>query len=430
MGFPKLKGLGVEMIQKKKSKINRYSVTTILFILLVYFYFIGMLIHSKAIESTVRTSMEKVTENDSKDPFDVIETFFSCCDAAFADNVYDKFTMIDINGLFQRILQRKIVNDVDSRHTVYQLDNGQLTYYYPGFGVNIAHKNIRVLSEYLDSVGTQLLYVQAPLKINKYDNQLPYGLTDYPNQNTDNFLKGLDKLEIDYVDFREVIQGTFSDYEALFYDTDHHWKTETGFWAYTYLMDYMKHNYGFSYDERNVNSDNFTSVTIKDSFIGSLANRVGTWYAGVDDFTFIYPNFDTSFTYDKYYPYGIVKDYTRVGSFTDTLFFKERMENGDKALAYRDNCYFNGNPALVNITNNNIPDGKLLVVQDSFGKSITPFLALNFHQIDVLDLRDYKGMTLLDYVKENHYDYVMIIYSPSCFSKGLYYQQFKFYDYK
>lgn len=417
-------------MRKLKLKVNRYCVTTILFILLIYLYFIGMIIQWNTIESTVRTSMEKITDNDSAEVFDVIEAFFSQCDTAFTNNVYDKFTMININGFFQRTLQRKIVNDVNSSHTVYQLDNGQLTYYYPQYGVNTAHRNIRVLSEYLNSVGTQLLYVQAPLKINKYDNQLPYGLMDYPNQNADSFLKGLDKLKIDYVDFREVFQSRFSNYEALFYDTDHHWKTETGFWAYTYLMDYMKYNYGFAYDERNVNSDNFTRHTLQDSFIGSLANRVGTWYAGVDDFTFIYPNFDTSFTYDKYYPYGLVKHYTRVGSFSDTLLFKERIGNVDKALAYRDNCYFDGNPALVNITNDNVLDGKLLVVQDSFGKSVTPFLALNFHQIDVLDLRDYKGMTLLDYVKENQYDYVMIIYSPSCFSKGLYYQQFKFYDYK
>lgn len=418
------------MIQRLKSKMNRYTVTAFLFILLIYFYFLGMVIQMNNIKSSVHSSMVELLEEENQDPAKLLDTFFNECDSAFIDHVYDDFTLININGFFQRVIQKKIINDIDDNHTVYQLSNGQLTYYYPTFGVNVAHKNIKVLNEYLNSVGTELLYVQAPLKINKYENQLPYGLADFPNQNADSFLKGLDKLNIDYVDFREVIHDTFSNYEELFFDTDHHWKTETGFWAYTYLMDYMENNYAINYDKKNGNTNNFSFVTWKDSFIGSLGNRAGTWYAGVDDFTFIYPNFDTSFTYIKYYDYGIEKEYTRVGPFTDTILFKERMEHAEEALVYRDNCYFNGNPALVKITNDNVSKGKLLVVQDSYGKSVTPFLALNFHQTDVLDLRDFKGMTLLDYVKENHYDYVMIIYSPSCFSAELYYKQFKFYDYK
>lgn len=417
------------MASKTKHNLIRYNITAVFFIIIIFFYLFGMLKNFKTIKETVLSSVQKTVALEDSDTLDIVKSFISASDTAFTDNVFDKFTLININGLFNRILLKKSIYDVASSHTVYRLGNGQLTYYYPLFGVNIAHKNIKKLQEYLDSVGTELLYVQAPLKINKYNNQLPHGLKDYPNLNTDNFLLGLDKLNIDYIDLREVFHEEHFFYTDLFYNTDHHWKTETGFWVYTYLMDYINTHYGITYDRHFIDDENFTYVTLKDSFIGSLANRAGTWYAGIDDFTYIYPNFETNFTWNKYAGDMTLK-LSRSGSFDETILFKERCINPRTALAYRDNCYFDGNPALVKITNNKVENGRILVVQDSFGKSVTSFLALSFHQVDVLDLRDFTKITLLDYLKQNTYDMVIILYSPSCFSSGLYYEQFKFYEYE
>lgn len=417
------------MKQNNKFKFNRYTVTAILFIGMLFFYFAGMLVNYKTVKSTIKSSMSSVTSDDSSSTIDIVKSFISGTEAALNDAVYDKMTLINTNGLFNRIIQKKMINDVVSYNTVYKLNNGQLTYHYPEFGVNIAHKNMAKLKEYLDTVGTELLYVQAPYKVDKYDNQLPHKLPDYPNANADKFLAGLDKLGINYIDFRKVIHDNNFVYEDLFFNTDHHWTTETGFWAYTYLMDYMGDNYGVNYDARNVDKSNFTFTTLEDSFIGSLANRTGTWYAGIDDFTYIYPNFDTSFSWTKYYKMG-TKGPTRVGSFEETILFKERVQDLGVPVAYRDNCYFNGNPAIAKITNDNVEDGRVLVVQDSFGKPVSAFLSLNFHQVDVMDLRDYKEMNLIDYLKENEYDYVIVLYNPSVFKQSTYYSQFKFYDYK
>ncbi|WP_066715613.1 DHHW family protein [Clostridium sp. Marseille-P299] len=412
------------MLQKLKTNLNRYTITSILFLIIIFFYLIGMIINSDSVKSSIKTSIEKV---ESESSADILKAFVNGTDSAFNNAVFDKITLLNANGLFNRILQKKMVTDVVEHNNVYKLDNGQLTYLYDNWGMSLAHKNMRKLNEYLSSVGTKLLYVQAPYKVDKYDNQLPHGRVDYPNLNTDKFLAGLDKLGIDYIDFREVIHDSNFTYEDLFFNTDHHWTTQTGFWAYTYLMNYMGENYGVKYDERNVKEENFNFVTLKDSFVGSLANRVGYWYAGIDDFTYIYPKFDTSYTWERYFKYGSL-DITRTGAFEDTVLFKERVVETKEPQAYRDNCYFNGNPALARITNNDVKDGRVLVIQDSFGKPVSSFLSLNFHQVDVLDLRDYRKMYLLDYVKENQYDYVIFIYNPSVFKRSTYYVSFRFED--
>ncbi len=410
------------MLLKFKNTMNRYTVTAILFLIIIFFYLFGMIINSDVVKSSIKTSISKV---ESESSADVLKAFVNGTNSAFNSAVYEKDTLLNINGLFNRIIQKKMVTDVVEHNNVYKLDNGQLTYLYDNWGMSLAHKNMRKLSEYLDSVGTKLLYVQAPYKVDKYDNQLPHGRTDYPNLNTDKFLAGLDVLGIDYIDFRKVIHDNNFNYEDLFFVSDHHWTTETGFWAYTYLMDYMAKNYGTQFDPRNVDENNFHFNTLKNSFVGSLANRVGHWYAGIDDFTYIYPKFETNYTWERYYKYGRLA-LTRTGEFEDTVLFKERVVETKEPQAYRDNCYFNGNPALARITNHDVEDGRVLVIQDSFGKPVSSFLSLNFHQVDVLDLRDYRKMYLLDYLKENEYDYVIIIYNPSVFKRSTYYVSFRF----
>ena len=68
-------------------------------------------------------------------------------------------------------------------------------------------------------------------------------------------------------------------------------------------------------------------------------------------------------------------------------------------------------PAL-KITNNKVADKKLIVFRDSYGSSIIPFLAENYHEVIVLDLRYVKFANLqnLDIDLTNPDD-VLFIYS-------------------
>lgn len=87
---------------------------------------------------------------------------FSKTESVINDSIPGKLSLIDWNGLTQRLLLKRMIPEPNDNNTVYKMDNGQLTYTYPDIGVRIAHKNFTVLNRYLKSVGTKLLYVQAP----------------------------------------------------------------------------------------------------------------------------------------------------------------------------------------------------------------------------------------------------------------------------
>ena len=441
------------MDNKKNSLHIGRLITAILFLLVIMFYFIILWMNSPKIileiKSSVKNSFIENVDQDFENGQlndEVIEdrtiatktsfseklgNIFSKTESVINDSIPGKLSLIDWNGLTQRLLLKRMIPEPNDNNTVYKMDNGQLTYTYPDIGVRIALKNFTVLNRYLKSVGTKLLYVQAPYKVNQDNNELPYGLEDYPNKNADKLLEGLQKLNIDFIDFREVFSNNFLDYKKLFYNTDHHWTTETAFFAYQYLLDYMEKNYGFQYNKQTYNGANYNQLTLKQSFIGSLANRVGKWYAGIDDFTFIYPKFKTKLTYMKYDANGSLY-LVRNGIFEESVFYPERMDNPDTPLAYRDNCYLGGNPDLGRIINHKVHKGKILFVQDSFGKPIASFMALNFHEVDIIDLRYFTESYLMDFIKDETipYDYVVILYNPSALKRSTYYRQFRFYDYE
>ena len=68
----------------------------------------------------------------------------------------------------------------------------------------------------------------------------------------------------------------------------------------------------------------------------------------------------------------------------DNMFFREHLDESDKYLTFLD-----GNHSLVTIKTGN-PGGKLLLIKDSFAHCAAPFLAENFSEIYMIDLRYFK----------------------------------------
>ncbi len=56
----------------------------------------------------------------------------------------------------------------------------------------------------------------------------------------------------------------------------------------------------------------------------------------------------------------------------------------------------------------------LLILRDSYADSLIPFLLDDFSQIHLMDLRYYRA-GLSEYLKNNHIDEILVIYSVSNF---------------
>ena len=95
------------------------------------------------------------------------------------------------------------------------------------------------------------------------------------------------------------------------------------------------------------------------------------------------------------------KDSKKLSSY----FSYEQLENDDEYPVFLD-----GNHSLVRIKNSNVTGGKLIVVKDSYGHTIVPFLSQNYSEIIMVDMRYYKKEISALAEKEKA-DGILFIYS-------------------
>ena len=82
------------------------------------------------------------------------------------------------------------------------------------------------------------------------------------------------------------------------------------------------------------------------------------------------------------------------------------MSNAGKHAKYY--VFLYGDNALTEIINHDIPDGKnCVVIKDSFGNPLVPFLTQNYHKVYALDFRHYKGVNLQEFVEAYEIDDVI-----------------------
>lgn len=317
-----------------------------------------------------------------------------------------KTKFIELNGLFNMILDKRVVDDVDKSYNVAKLNNGYLTFTNPKIDIKgYADKTIE-FNKFLSEKNIPLLYIQAPYKISKSDPQLPTGFVNYTNENDDNLLSELSKANIKTLDFREEIVKDNLNHYDMFFKTDHHWTPESGLWAAKKVSNLLRDDYGFKINEDNYNLDNYNIETYKNWFLGSQGRRVGVTYTGDDDINIITPKFKTDFNFSV--PTANIK---RSGEFKDAMFSYDLINKKDYYNLNPYEAYIGGDYNLNLITNNDSPNNKkILLVRDSFSCVMTPFLAMSCKNLDTIDLRYYTA-SIKSYIDKNKPDIVILMYS-------------------
>lgn len=324
----------------------------------------------------------------------------------YTQSLFGKSYFVEVLGTFNKLLNKKIVLDNEERYTVYLMSNGQLTQNYVGYDTTGFAESYLLFADQIKDAGIPLLYVQAPFKLDKYNNELPYGISDETNPLADNLLRIISEKNDTY-DLREVIHNQDMDYSSLFYSTDHHWTAETGLWASSLLASKLIDLYGLDLDNSHLSRYNYSFTTYKDYFLGSQGKRTGISFSGLDDFVLIEPKYYTDYTVTI-----PVLDIERTGSYSDTLLFKEYMGrdyfNDDPGRVYTGDNY-----SLMVIENHLADnDTKVLLIKDSYSKSVIPSFASTCQELHVIDLRTFDG-SIFEYVTQNDIDCVVVMYNPS-----------------
>ena len=337
---------------------------------------------------------------------DILKKIITKGNTISTDDIIMKTKFIELNGLFNKLLDKKVVDDVDKSYNVAKLNNGFLAFTNPKIDITDYANKMSDFNEYLSQRNIPLLYVQAPYKISKYDPQLPTGFMNYTNENDDNLLAALSKSNVKTLDLREeIVKDNLSHYD-MFFKTDHHWIPEAGFWAAKKISYLLRDTYNFSIDEENYNINNYNIETYKNWFLGSQGKRVGVTYGGDDDIDVITPKFNTDFNFSV-----PASGINRSGEFKDTMFSYNLISKKDYYNLSPYEAYIGGNYDLNLITNNNNPNNKrILLVRDSFSCAMSPFLAMSCKNLDIIDLR-YFTASIKSYIDKNKPDVVIFMYS-------------------
>lgn len=316
----------------------------------------------------------------------------------YISNFFGKIHFINLNGLMRSLMGQHEMNGVVKLNNGYLLTTHS---YETDEALRDKANALKNLDLYLKQKKIPMLFGLCPYTSSKYDPQLPIGISDYGNDNADRFMKIIEDQGISNLDFREVIQKDGLDQYSMMFRTDHHWTTEAGFYAYTKLLLWIEENTGAEIDEKVTDFSNYTLTTYKNWHLGSRGQRTGIYYAGIDDFTLITPNFDTC-----------ISDGNKDGNFNELLINYAPLKNKEYTSRYTYDHVMDS--SIGNYTNINAKNSmKLLIVTDSFGKAVNPYLILSFKEVRTIHNGSSQDLTK-EYIEKYDPDAVILLYYIDC----------------
>lgn len=325
--------------------------------------------------------------------------------------------LVQLYGGFQALTGRTVVEDTaDPRYSVVKLPDDSLTFVNDEENVP-EHQaaELKRLQLTLEDEDISLLYVQAPTKLEPGKTELPAGVNDTANASADALLEALAEKKIDTLDLRKTFAQTGENWRDYFYTTDHHWNQRGAFLAFQTVAGALE-NYSetkpvskgtkrqrISIDDKYLDRENYDITTLEDYFLGSQGKRVGSLYAGAEDFELWKPKFPTLLTYS-----ARKEGY---GNAEKSVLFPERVEKLDWFKENPYTYYSGGDYAAARIKNYYNPQGpKVLVIRESFACAVTPYLAYACSEVTTVDYRYFTG-DLLSYIRWVKPDVVVVLYS-------------------
>lgn len=293
------------------------------------------------------------------------------------DYINDQFplrnTLVGIKSQSDILLGKTKINDI------YISDNRLIPAFLKN---NNTDKILSTLNNFVNTIDVPSQLMLVPNAIEIYKEQLPIN---------DELNDGLIEIENIYSNFEgdtiDVSKKFFSikDDVNLYYKTDHHWTTYGAFYAYN---EYLKAN---GKSEKELEDYNVENVT--DEFYGTSYSKANYYNLDPDCIHLFKDN-------NKYNVKYVIENII-----DDSLYNYDYLNKKDKYSIFLDN-----NHALIEIINENInSDEHLLVIKNSYGNSLVPFLSSDFKKTSVIDLRYYKD-DVSNYIKENSVNKVLIIY--------------------
>lgn len=297
----------------------------------------------------------------------------------------NKGTYIHFNGLLAKLLRQDMMNER------LKLNNGHL------FQVKLSSPEPEEIRQAADTIirfhdahtgtGGNFLFVMVPSQISKYEDLLPAGYRDTTNATADTFLALLEEAGVPYLDLREELQNDGISITDAYFTTDHHWKPQTGFWAYGKIMEKLAKMGAIGpVDPFYINPDNYIFKTYENTFLGSSGRRTGKYYAGLDDSIFIRPDFDTDISIRV-----PQRQLELQGRYEDVIYNTDVVHDFENPDFFNENFYGLygwGDTQITHWRNDSAPEqGKFLLIGESFGNIPFSLMSIYCSSCDEVDVR-------------------------------------------
>jgi len=172
--------------------------------------------------------------------------------------------------------------------------------------------------------------------------------------------------------------------EYVYYRTDHHYTTLGAYYTYAELANVI------GYEANSI--DHYNIECASDKFYGTTYSKAGAKWVSPDTIEYFRWNGDEN----------IKVTVEETGEVHDGMYFTEYLDTKDKYASF-----LGGNYARVDIIGEGEGREKLLLIKDSFGHSLAPFLAEHY-DIIMIDPRYYKK-PIIKLAEEENVSSVLVI---------------------
>lgn len=254
----------------------------------------------------------------------------------------------------------------------------------------IIEKNIEGLNLLAATTGKKVAFIPVPSAAQMLPQLQPPFAPQYDQSIT---LETIRQKLSDDVKLGDLFGELSDGARQYYYRTDHHWNEQGAYVGYVKLCELL----GIEPFGR----EDFTFELVSEEFRGTLYSTSGYKHVEPDS---IVLNVKTD---NPEIPMTVVDD----GTERDSLFWRERLEEKDQYTVYG-----GGNHALV-VTHNEQGNGrKLLLIKDSYAHVLLPYLAANYSEVHMMDLR-YYATGVYDYIEDNGIDDIAALYSMKTFGE-------------
>ena len=329
-------------------------------------------------------------------------------DGNYIDDFFGKNFYINIYGIFQRAIGRRIIGNfeyvTDKHGTIDQVINN---FQY----VDSMVEDVKELKRRTDSINTPLLFVQGPNKNSSKKNDVEYTFNDL-NQCDDVILERLQTEGIQTADMRKLLTEDSNVKVAaddLFLHTDLHMSSEGEIAAASKLVELLENNFGLKFSNKEMLDVNGNRFVIENHrMLGNYGRNVGLYYVPIDDFMLFWPIQDTHYELIDY-----VTGETKKGTFKDVCL--NGYENSPQnEYTYWVTDYLRFQCPYYVIDNKDVSDGpEICLITDSIGYRTISLMSLTCSKITIIDPRFFGGT-----------DYIMKAFSEHKFDAVVVYEQF------